>query len=89
MYFLFTFDIVNFVWKTNEGEAESITLILDLVLSSFLSVKGKSCKLYNNKYLIASTQKNIEIFAYTAVLVVFKLWSHKVLFLNIKDTVKK
>ena len=44
-----------------------------------------SCKLDNNKYMIASTQvRNIEIFAFFAVLV-FKLLSHKVLFINRKD----
>ena len=37
MYLLFKADIVNFVWKNNEGEAESIILIL--IISSFLSVK--------------------------------------------------
>ena len=42
-------------------------------------------KLYNNKYVIASTQMtNTEIFAFIAV-VVFKLMSHKVLFINKKD----
>ena len=41
-------------------------------------------KLYNNKYVIASTQMtNTEIFAFIAV-VVFKLMSHKVLFINRK-----
>ena len=42
-------------------------------------------KLHNNKYVIASTQMtNTEIFAFIAV-VVFKLMSHKVLFINKKD----
>ena len=27
-YLLFNTDIVNFVWKTNEGEAESIVLLI-------------------------------------------------------------
>ena len=40
------------------------------------------CKSYNNKYMIASTQvTNTEIFAFTAVLV-FKLLSREVLFIN-------
>ena len=55
-------------------------------------LKVQSCKLYNNKYMIASTQiTNTEIFAFIAVLV-FKLFSRKVLFINryVKiETVKK
>ena len=48
-------------------------------------LKVQSCKLYNNKYMIASTQiTNTEIFAFIAVLV-FKLLSRKVLFINRKD----
>ena len=44
-----------------------------------------SCKLYNNNYMIASTQiTNAEIFAFIAVLV-FKLLWRKVLFINRKD----
>ena len=42
-------------------------------------------KVYNNKYMIASIEiANTEIFAFTAVLV-FKLLSRKVLFVNRKD----
>ena len=45
-------------------------------------LKVQSCKLCNNKCMSASTQiKNTEIFAFTAVLV-FKLLSRKVLFIN-------
>ena len=52
-------------------------------------LKIQSCKLYNNKYVIASTQRtNIEIFAFIANLV-FKLLSRKVLFIKRKETVKK
>ena len=48
-------------------------------------LKAQSCKLYSNKYMIASTQiTNTEIFAFIAVLV-FKLLSWKVLFINRKD----
>ena len=48
-------------------------------------LKVRSCKLCNNKYVIASTEiTNTEIFAFIAVLV-FKLLSCKVLFLNRKD----
>ena len=46
-------------------------------------LKKKSCKLYN-KYMTASTQiTNAEIFAFIAVLV-FKLLSRKVLYINRK-----
>ena len=48
-------------------------------------LKVRSCKLYNNKYMIASTEiTNVEIFAFVAVLV-FKLLSRKVLFINRKE----
>ena len=48
-------------------------------------LKIQSCKLYNNKYMIAPTQRtNTEIFAFTSLLV-FKLLSRKVLFINKKD----
>ena len=48
-------------------------------------LKVQSCKSHNNKYMIASTQiTNTEIFAFIAVLV-FKLLSHKALFINRKD----
>ena len=47
--------------------------------------KVQSCKLDNNKYMIASTQISCsEIFALIAVLV-FKLLNNKVLFINRKD----
>ena len=49
-----------------------------------LNLKARSFKLYYNKYMIASTQiTNTEIFAFIAVLV-FKLFSHEVLFINNK-----
>ena len=48
-------------------------------------LKVHSCKLSNTKYVITSTQiRNPEIFAFKAVLV-FKLFSRKVLFINGKD----
>ena len=48
-------------------------------------LKVQSCKLYNNNYMIASTQiTNTEIFTFIAV-VVFKLLSRKILFTNRKD----
>ena len=51
---------------------------------SLYKLKVQSCKLCNNKYMIASTQiTNTEIFAFIAVLV-FMLLSRKVLFINRK-----
>ena len=48
-------------------------------------LKVQSCKLYNNKYLIALTKlKKTEIFVFIAVLA-FKLLSRKVLFINRKE----
>ena len=50
-----------------------------------LILKAQSCKLRNNKYMIASMQIiKDEDFAFIAVLV-FKLSSRKVLFINRKD----
>ena len=47
-------------------------------------LKVQSCKSYNNKYMIALIQiRNTKIFAFIAVLV-FKLLSRKVLFINRK-----
>ena len=44
----------------------------------------QSCKLYNDKYMITSTQiKHTKIFAFAAALVL-KLWSRKVFFINKK-----
>ena len=49
------------------------------------SLKVQSCKSYNNKYMIALTQiTNTEVFTFIAVLVL-KLLSRKVLFINRKD----
>ena len=46
------------------------------------TLKVHSCKLYNNEYMTTSTKiTNTEIFAFIAVLV-FKLLSHKVLFIR-------
>ena len=50
------------------------------------TLKVQPCNLYYNKYMIASTQiANTEIFAFITVLV-FQLLSHKVLFINRKDS---
>ena len=50
-----------------------------------VALKVQSCKLYDNKYMIATTQiTKAEIFAFIAVLV-FKLLSLTVLLINRKD----
>ena len=50
------------------------------------TLKVQSCKLHNNKYIIASTQIiNARIFAFIAVLVFKLLIKRKVLFVNRKD----
>ena len=55
-------------------------------MNLMIALKLQSCKLYNNKYIIAFTQiTNTEIFAFKAV-VVFKLLNHEVLFTNRKDS---
>ena len=54
-------------------------------LNVIVKLKVQSCKLHNNKYMIASAQiTNVEIFAFIAVLV-FKLLSRQVLFINGND----
>ena len=58
---------------------------LFITVISVKTVKVQSCKLYNNKYMITSTQiTNTEMFPFIAVLV-FKLSSRKLLFINKKD----
>ena len=48
-------------------------------------LKVQSCKLRNNKYIIALTQiRNIENFAFITLLI-FELLSRKILFVNRKD----
>ena len=48
-------------------------------------LKVQSCKLHNNKYIVALTQiRNIENFAFITVLI-FELLSRKILFVNRKD----
>ena len=66
-----------------ETNLSRIVILLPAYIMLCLTVQ--SCKLYNNKYMIASAQiTNIEIFAFIFVLV-FKLLSRKVLFINRKD----
>ena len=65
-----------------------LNLKIDFPISYKQVSKVQSCKLYFNKYMIASTQiTKAEIFALIAVLV-SKLLSHKVLFINRKDNRK-
>ena len=62
--------------------SNNVTLVLHLLL------KVQSCKLDDDKYMIASTQvTDTEMFAFIAALV-FKLLSHKVLFINRKGNRK-
>ena len=62
--------------------SNNVTFVLHLLL------KVQSCKLDDDKYMIASTQvTDTEMFAFIAVLV-FKLLSHKVLFINRKGNRK-
>ena len=50
-----------------------------------ITLKGKACKLYNSKYMMASTQiTNTEVFPIIVVLV-FKLFSRRVLLINRKN----
>ena len=56
-----------------------------MIITLSMSLKAQSCKLCNNKYMIAATQiRKTEIFAFKAVLI-FKLLLRKVLFTNRKD----
>ena len=73
-FFLFhQVNIDNLQFKKHHGEA----------LIPYLKVQ--LCRLYNGKYMVASTQiTSTEHFALIAVQV-FKLSSHKVLFINRKD----
>ena len=65
-----------------------LNLKIDFPISYKQVSKVQSCKLYFNKYMIASAQiTKAEIFALIAVLV-SKLLSHKVLFINRKDNRK-
>ena len=55
-------------------------------MNLMIALKVQSCKLYNNKHIMALTQiTNTKIFAFKAV-VVFKLLNHEVLFTNRKDS---
>ena len=69
--------------KKDEYPSLYLSEIIDCERVGYLKVQ--SCKLCNIKYMIASTRiTNAEIFAFMAVLV-FKLLSRKILFINRKD----
>ena len=62
---------------------QNIPELLVFFARYFPILKVQSCKLYNDKYLAASTQiTNTNIFAFRAVI---KLWSCEVSFINRKD----
>ena len=51
----------------------NISADFQICISAPLSLKVQSCKLYNNKYTIASTQiTNTEIFAFTVIQLLHK-----------------
>ena len=83
----------NLTWGTLNFYNLTIRTTLVLVMEKWMVLslmknfilKVQSCKLYNNIYMIGSTQvTNTEIYAFIAVLV-FKLLSRKVLFRNRRD----
>ena len=70
----------------SKSDETGILDVLEIKMVSSL-LKVQSCRLYNNKYMIASTQiTNNETFAVAAVLV-FKLLTLQVLFTNRKDNI--
>ena len=70
----------------SKSDETGILDVLEIKMVTSL-LKVQSCRLYNNKYMIASTQKtNNETFAVVAVLV-FKLLTLQVLFTNRKDNI--
>ena len=76
----------NYIYQKFDVIFLRIVYILRFINTIFLSLKVQSCKLYNKKYVISSTQiTNTETFAFIAVLV-FKLLSRIVLFINRKDS---
>ena len=70
----------------SKSDETGILDVLEIKMVTSL-LKVQSCRLYNNKYMIASTQiTNNETFAVVAVLV-FKLLTLQVLFTNRKDNI--
>ena len=75
------------IWESNEKKLLGVNVDRNLKFSYYI-LKVQSCKLYDNKYMTTLTQiTNIEIFVFIAVLV-FKLWSRKILFINKKENRK-
>ena len=76
----------KYTWKSILKGLPDEDVYKERFLSKQVStLKIQPCKLYNEKYMISSAQiTNTETFALIAVLV-FKLLSHKVLFINKKD----
>ena len=73
-----------FHWSWSLSSA-SIHFLIRTSIRTTKILRVQSCKLYNNKYIIASTEiTNTEDFTFIAFLV-FKLLSRKVLFINRKD----
>ena len=96
---LFVFEVYRFLMSQNlskfitlQSGKQTIAIHIPGIPKSkvkqtikFNQLKVQSCKLYENKYVITPTQiTNTEIFAFIAVLV-FKLLSRKILFINRKD----
>ena len=80
---IFNIFFANVVTSFEVPEFDTIDQLSENISQPMLKVQP--CKLYNNKYMIPSTQiTNTEIFAFKTVLV-FKLLSHKILFINRKD----
>ena len=79
--------LINNVAKMSSNDKETIYLLISIILiSAIIALKVQSCKLHSKKCIIASTQiRNTDIFAFIAVLV-FKLLSPKLLFINRKDS---
>ena len=77
---------IKILWKDNKvyGESEIAALDRRYKLHQPRNLKVQSCKLHNNKYMIASTQIINTEFVFKAFLD-FKLLRRKVLFINRKD----
>ena len=81
----------GFNGRSDGGNMSTFFIFCDLssVVKKPRWCKVQSCKLYNKKYMIASTQiTNITVLAFIAVLVFFNLLSRKVLLKNRKDNRK-
>ena len=76
--------IYKFYLEVSVCRVCDLIAIQDWISTKEILLKVQSCKLCNNKYIIASTQIiNTDFFAFIAALV-FKLLSSKVLFINRK-----